>query len=112
MTALLSFLYAFYLFTLRDNRYTKIGYAGNTEPQKIMPTAIAIKETASVGAQAIRRLSKGLEDLDFFIGDEALVAPFVAPSYSVKVGRQEGSLLFVGVSEGLHAPKKKISLRQ
>ncbi|KAK7112377.1 actin-related protein 3-A [Littorina saxatilis] len=60
--------------------YTKMGYAGNTEPQFILPSAIAIKEAASVGDQAIRRLGKGVEDLDFYIGDEALNAP----SYSVK----------------------------
>uniref|UniRef100_A0A0L8HJS6 Actin-related protein 3 n=1 Tax=Octopus bimaculoides TaxID=37653 RepID=A0A0L8HJS6_OCTBM len=60
--------------------YTKMGYAGNTEPQFIIPSCIAIKESAKVGDQAIRRLGKGVEDLDFFIGDEALDAS----SYSVK----------------------------
>lgn len=60
--------------------YTKMGFAGNTNPQFIMPSCIAIKESAKVGDQAIRRLGKGVEDLDFFIGDEALDAP----SYSVK----------------------------
>jgi actin-related protein 3 len=60
--------------------YTKMGYAGNTEPQYIIPSCIAIKESAKVGDQAIRRLGKGVEDLDFFIGDEALEAP----TYSVK----------------------------
>ena len=29
-------------------RYTKMGYAGNKEPQFIMPSAIAVKETAKV----------------------------------------------------------------
>ncbi len=58
-----------------------MGFAGNTEPQFIMPSCIAIKESAKVGDQAIRRLGKGVEDLDFFIGDEALDQP----SYSVKV---------------------------
>ncbi len=58
-----------------------MGYAGNTEPQFIMPSCIAIKESAKVGDQAIRRLGKGVEDLDFYIGDEALDAT----SYSVKV---------------------------
>ena len=72
-------------------RYTKMGYAGNTEPQFIMPSAIAIKEAAGVGDQAIRRLGKGVEDLDFYIGDEALNQP----AYSVKVsGRKEGNVLF------------------
>ena len=61
--------------------YTKMGYAGNTEPQFIIPSCIAIKESAKIGDQAIRRLGKGVEDLDFFIGDEALDAS----SYSVKV---------------------------
>jgi hypothetical protein len=44
--------------------------------------AIAIKESAKVGDQSQRRLGKGVEDLDFFIGDEALEQP----AYSVKVG--------------------------
>ena len=58
-----------------------MGYAGNTEPQYIIPSCIAIKESAKVGDQAIRRLGKGVEDLDFYIGDEALEAP----TYAVKV---------------------------
>jgi actin-related protein len=61
--------------------YTKMGYAGNTEPQFIIPSCIAIKETAKVGDQAIRRLGKGVEDLDFLIGDEAVEAP----NYATKV---------------------------
>lgn len=60
--------------------YTKLGYAGNTEPQFIIPSAIAIKESAKVGDQSQRRLGRGIEDLDFFIGDEALEQP----AYSVK----------------------------
>jgi actin-related protein 3 len=44
-------------------------------------TAIAIKESASVGDSASRRIGKGMDDLDFHIGDEALNAP----NYSVKV---------------------------
>jgi hypothetical protein len=62
-------------------RYTKLGFAANKEPQFIIPSAIAIKESAKVGDQAIRRLTKGVEDLDFFIGDEA----FDATGYAVKV---------------------------
>jgi actin-related protein 3 len=60
--------------------YTKMGFAGNTEPQYIMPSCIAIKESAKVGDQAIRRLGKGVEDLDFYIGDEALETS----TYSIK----------------------------
>lgn len=62
-------------------RYTKLGFAPNKEPQFIIPSAIAIRESAKVGDQAIRRLAKGVEDLDFFIGDEA----FDATGYAVKV---------------------------
>lgn len=61
--------------------YTKLGFAANKEPQFIIPSAIAIKETAKVGDQSARRVTKGVEDLDFFIGDEA----FDATGYSVKV---------------------------
>jgi len=52
--------------------YTKMGYAGNKEPQFIIPSAIAVKDTAKVGDEAHRRLTRGVEDLDFFIGDEAM----------------------------------------
>jgi len=47
----------------------------------IIPSAIAIKESAKVGDQTVRRLTKGVEDLDFYIGDEA----FDAKGYSIKV---------------------------
>ena len=62
-------------------RYSKLGYAGNKEPQYIIPSAIAVKETAKVGDDATRRLTRGVEDLDFFIGDEAMDAK----GYAVKV---------------------------
>uniref|UniRef100_S4R9G6 Actin related protein 3 n=1 Tax=Petromyzon marinus TaxID=7757 RepID=S4R9G6_PETMA len=55
--------------------YTKLGYAGNTEPQFIIPSCIAIKESAKVGDQSQRRVMKGVDDLDFFIGDEAIEKP-------------------------------------
>jgi len=63
------------------NRYTKLGFAGNKEPQLTIPSAIAIKETAKVGDNNARRITKGVEDLDAYIGDEA----FEATGYSVKV---------------------------
>jgi len=66
--------------------YTKMGYAGNTEPNFIMPSCIAIKESAKVGDQAIRRLGKGVEDLDFFIGDEALDATSYAVKWPIRHG--------------------------
>jgi len=49
--------------------YTKMGFAGNCEPQYIVPTVIATQE--GKGAQKAATQKKGVEDLDFFIGDEA-----------------------------------------
>lgn len=62
-------------------RYTKLGFAGNRDPQLTFPSAIAIKETAKVGDNSARRVTKGVEDLDFYIGYEA----FNSPGYSIKV---------------------------
>uniref|UniRef100_A0A8C2K3U7 Actin related protein 3 n=1 Tax=Cyprinus carpio TaxID=7962 RepID=A0A8C2K3U7_CYPCA len=67
------------------SRYTKLGYAGNTEPQFIIPSCIAIKESAKVGDQAQRRMMKGVDDLDFFIGDEAIDKP----NYATKVSEPD-----------------------
>lgn len=50
--------------------YTKMGYAGNVEPQYITPTVIATQEGKAAQKTAVQK--KGVEDLDFFIGDEAL----------------------------------------
>lgn len=44
-------------------------------------TGIAIKESAKVGDQAQRRMMKGVDDLDFYIGDDAIDKP----SYATKV---------------------------
>ena len=51
---------------------------------RLLIIAIAIRETAKVGDQASRRMARGIDDLDFFIGDEALDAT----GYSVKVTTQ------------------------
>eukprot|EP00095_Tigriopus_kingsejongensis_P003157 maker-scaffold791_size96783-snap-gene-0.26 protein:Tk03157 transcript:maker-scaffold791_size96783-snap-gene-0.26-mRNA-1 annotation:"actin-related protein 3" len=69
--------------------YSKLGYAGNKEPQFIIPSAIAVKETAKVGDDATRRLARGVEDLDFFIGDEAMEAKGYAVKYPVRHGMVE-----------------------
>lgn len=69
--------------------YSKLGYAGNKEPQFIIPSAIAVKETAKVGDDATRRLARGVEDLDFFIGDEAMDSTGYAVKYPVRHGMVE-----------------------
>lgn len=69
--------------------YSKLGYAGNKEPQFIIPSAIAVKETAKVGDEATRRLARGVEDLDFYIGDEAMDATGYAVKYPLRHGMVE-----------------------
>eukprot|EP01117_Protostelium_nocturnum_P000998 TRINITY_DN11319_c0_g2_i1.p1 TRINITY_DN11319_c0_g2~~TRINITY_DN11319_c0_g2_i1.p1 ORF type:complete len:422 (-),score=120.71 TRINITY_DN11319_c0_g2_i1:105-1370(-) len=51
--------------------YTKMGYAGNVEPQYITPTTIATQEAKAGATSKTAAQKKGAEDLDFFIGDEA-----------------------------------------
>jgi len=64
--------------------FTKMGYAGNWEPSYIIPSIIGVREAASVqpgqkgpstggGNTAGSKASgKVIEDLDFYIGDEAV----------------------------------------
>lgn len=66
--------------------YSKLGYAGNREPQHIIPSTIAIKENMKVGDQASRRLTRGIDDLDFYIGDEALDATGYSIKYPIRHG--------------------------
>lgn len=47
--------------------YTKMGYAGNYEPNYIVPTLIQVKEPTKVD----KRNKEVIPDLDFFIGQEA-----------------------------------------
>lgn len=51
---------------------------------------IAIKESAKVVDQAQRRVLKGVDDLDFFIGDEAIEKP----TYATKVLREMFKMIF------------------
>ncbi|XP_059498116.1 actin-related protein 3B-like isoform X1 [Stegostoma tigrinum] len=69
--------------------YTKLGYAGNTEPQFIIPSCIAIKESAKIGNHAQRRLVRGVDDLDFYIGDEAVDKPTYATKWPIRHGLVE-----------------------
>lgn len=48
-------------------RYTKMGYAGNTNPSYIIPTVVGSDDKAA--AEPVRGK---LDDLDFFVGDEVL----------------------------------------
>ncbi|KAJ2330865.1 Arp2/3 complex subunit, actin nucleation center, partial [Coemansia sp. RSA 2681] len=48
--------------------YTKMGFAGNTDPQFVIPTVIGLPNQQSRYGIASKR---GIEDLDFHIGDEA-----------------------------------------
>lgn len=69
-----------------------MGYAGNNDPQYIIPTAIATKEAASnrTGNQAGGSSKKGIEDLDYFIGDEALAnSKTYSVSYPVRHAQVE-----------------------
>ncbi|CAI5439372.1 unnamed protein product [Caenorhabditis angaria] len=73
--------------------YTKLGFAGNMEPQFIIPSAIAVKDkVTSANSQALRWNNRGtgagIDDLDFFIGDEAL-SP-AAANYTVKYPIRHG----------------------
>ena len=45
--------------------YTKMGYAGNVEPQYIIPSAVAMRITRDQNKNMIRTL-------DTFIGDQAM----------------------------------------
>ena len=68
--------------------YTKMGFAGNSEPQYIVPSAIAVKESAKVGGTGNIR-NRSIEDLDFFIGDEALQKPNYSTKYPIRHGMVE-----------------------
>jgi actin-related protein 3 len=59
-----------------------MGYAGNNDPAFIVPTAI------STGTGTNKK--RGIEDLDYFIGDEAMQnAKTYALSYPVRHGQVE-----------------------
>lgn len=56
-------------------RYTKMGYAGNAEPSYIIPSTIAIG-----GSDSNVRSRQGIEDLDYYIGNEVLRSALFAIS--------------------------------
>ncbi|EDV26828.1 Actin-related protein 3 [Trichoplax sp. H2] len=62
--------------------YTKLGYAGNPEPQYIFPSCIAVKESAGVRSN----IARGIDDLDFYIGDDCFEQPAYAAKYPIRHG--------------------------
>ncbi|KZP00617.1 actin-related protein Arp3 [Calocera viscosa TUFC12733] len=78
--------------------YSKIGFAGNSDPSFVFPTAIATRENqvsaAGGGSRAPSIPSKpghlaskrGIEDLDFYIGDEAFSKPGYGVHYPIRHG--------------------------
>jgi actin-related protein 3 len=64
--------------------YTKMGYAGNNEPQFVLPTTIATHEDKSVGGSASKR---GIDDLDFYIGDEAVGKSAYSQNWPIRHGQ-------------------------
>jgi actin-related protein 3 len=67
--------------------YTKMGFAGNVEPQFIIPTAIATKEPKSGTAAATPRDQTGIGDLDFHIGEEAFKYNQYELAYPIRHGQ-------------------------
>lgn len=51
--------------------YTKMGLAGNTEPQFVIPTCVANSTKKAVGVHISQTQSTGIPETDFYIGDEA-----------------------------------------
>uniref|UniRef100_A0A8K9XVX1 Actin-related protein 3 n=1 Tax=Oncorhynchus mykiss TaxID=8022 RepID=A0A8K9XVX1_ONCMY len=58
-------------------------------PLCVSISGIAIRESAGVGDQAQRRLAKGVDDLDFFIGDEGIDKPNYATKWPIRHGMVE-----------------------
>ncbi|KZT53503.1 actin-related protein Arp3 [Calocera cornea HHB12733] len=78
--------------------YTKIGFAGNSDPSFVFPTAIATRENQVSGGGGGGRApsipskpghlasKRGIEDLDFYIGDEAFSKPGYGVHYPIRHG--------------------------
>jgi len=53
--------------------YTKMGFAGNIEPQFVIPTCVAraASKTSNQGMASSHAQASGVAEMDFYIGDEA-----------------------------------------
>jgi len=73
--------------------WTKLGYAGNIEPQVVMPTCVAkAKSPAHHGVHISQSQGSTHPDMDFYIGEEAYQrkdSPLHLLSYPVHRGRIE-----------------------
>ena len=81
-----------------------MGFAGNVEPQYIMPSVIAANDLKAAGTGVGKAASEktGVEDLDFFIGDAALeekIRTTYQVYYPVKHGQVENWTLMERVWE-------------
>jgi len=63
--------------------YTKMGYAGNSEPSYIVPTVIASNEDSKSVATTSK---EGIEDLNYYIGDDAINSKTFQIYYPVRHG--------------------------
>lgn len=73
---------------------TKLGFAGNDSPSFVFPTAIATSLNSSKSGKSssyVGGLKRGLEDLDFHIGDDALSAAN-GPNYSLLYPIRHGQI--------------------
>lgn len=61
--------------------FTKMGYSGNLEPNYIIPTTISTNT---------KPLDKGLEDLDFYIGYEAIERATAGGTYQLNYPMKHG----------------------
>jgi actin-related protein 3 len=83
-------------FRVFNSRYTKLGYSGNNDPSFIIPTAIATREVPKNQHLASKR---GIEDLDFTIGDEAMAN---ARTYALKYPMRHGQVESWDLMEKYH----------
>mmetsp|Transcript_83343 Transcript_83343/g.193659 ORF Transcript_83343/g.193659 Transcript_83343/m.193659 type:complete len:427 (+) Transcript_83343:72-1352(+) len=51
--------------------FTKLGYAGNTEPQYVLPTVVANSARKAGGVYVSQPQAAGFAEADYYIGDEA-----------------------------------------
>lgn len=63
------------VFCVSFSSYTKMGFAGNYEPNYIVPTLISVaaekKQSSSGGVGSQSAADTTIPDLDFYIGDQA-----------------------------------------